>query len=316
MKYPFLLYRGEHFNANFFHYSGVDIDHSFLIVEGKHQTLLTPKMNLREAAATFKGTVIPYQDVFKELKKLLRGNVGIDGMHVGFSITERLKKFCKPQDVSRELLVARMRKSESEISKIKNAVKETKGIFKSLKIKRGTTEAQIKRQLLLGTLERGLVPAFEPIVAADSNSSFPHYKTGHARVNEMVLVDYGVRYKNYCADITRCFFVKKDSKKREAYKKVQDIFDNTIEQLPKLKSAKELAAYSAKLFKKSKLPELPHAIGHGIGLEVHEFPRLGKKSTDKLAGSTFAIEPSAYFHDFGVRYENTVYFDGKKVEVF
>jgi Xaa-Pro aminopeptidase len=316
MKYPFLLYRGEHFNANFFHYSGVDVDHSFLIVEGKHQTLLTPKMNLREAAATFKGTVVPYIDVFNELKKLLKGPVGIDGMHVGFSITEKLKKFCKPEDVSRDLLRKRMVKNDSEISKIRNAVKETREIFANLKIKKGTTEAQIKRQLLLETLGRGLEPAFQPIVAADSNSSFPHYKTGNARINEMVLVDYGVRFKNYCADLTRCFFVKKDSKKKQPYKKIQAIFNTIVEQAPRLKTGKELADLSTRLFKKSKLPELPHAIGHGIGLEVHEFPRIGRKSTDKLAGSTFAIEPSAYFHDFGVRYENMVYFDGKRIEVF
>lgn len=315
MKYPFLLYRAEHFNANFFHYSGVDIDHSFLIVDGPHQTLLTPRMNLREAAATYKGTVIPYQDVFSELKKLLKGRVGIDGMHVGFSITERLKRFCRPEDVSRELLRGRMKKSVSEISKIREAAKSTGEILAGLDIKKGTSEAQIKRQLLLQTLERGLEPAFEPIVAADSNSSFPHYKTGNARVNEMVLVDYGVRFKNYCSDLTRCFFVKRESRKRQAYRSVQAIFDSIIGQLPKMKSGKDIEALSTKLFKKSKLPELPHAIGHGIGLEVHEFPRLGRKSADRLAGSVFAIEPSAYFHDFGVRYENTVYFDGKKAEV-
>lgn len=315
MKFPFLLYRGEHFNANFYHYSKVDIDHSFLIVEGGHQTLLTPQMNLRAASAQFKGTVIPYRDVFKELKKLLKGRVGIDGMHVGFSITERLKKFCLPQDVSQNLLRDRMVKSTEEIHKIRKAAKATQEIFNSLKIRKGDNEAEIKKQLLMETLDRGLEPAFSPIVAADSNSAYPHYKTGTARISSMVLIDYGVRFDNYCSDMTRCFFVKNDKKKKLAYKGVKEIFDQIIRKLPRLRTSGELAVFSNKLFKKSKLPELPHAIGHGIGLEIHEFPRLGKKSKDKLKGAAFAIEPSAYFGDFGVRYENTVYFDGKRVYV-
>jgi Xaa-Pro aminopeptidase len=315
MKIPFLLYRGDHFNANFFHYSKVDIDHSFLIVEGRHQTLLVPQMNLRAAAAAFKGTVIPYRDVFNELRKLLKGKVGIDGMHVGFSITERLKKFCRPEDVSRQLLVGRMRKSSEELIKMRRAASATRRIFNSLEIKKGTTEADLKKQLLINTLDHGLEPAFEPIVAADSNSAFPHYKTGNAKINGMVLVDYGVRYENYCADMTRCFFVKGDKSKKGTYALLKEIFKTLVSRIPKLESGAELADLSLKLFKKAALPELPHSIGHGIGLEVHEFPRLGRKSKDRLAGATFAIEPSVYFGDFGLRYENTVHFDGKKVHV-
>ena len=316
MKIPFLLYRGEHFNANFFHYSKVDIDHSFLFVDGKHQTLLVPLMNLKAASAQFSGTVIPYRDVFSELKKLLKGRiVGVDGMNVGFAITERLKKFCKPRDISSDLLRGRIRKNEEELGRIRKASEATKEILDSLEIRKGITEAEIKKQLLLQTLDRGLESAFEPIVAADANSSFPHHKTGHAKVNHMVLVDYGVRYESYCCDFTRCFFLGKDGKMKAAYAKLQDAFDAIMGKLPSLRSGHELSVFSRKLFTKMDIPELPHSIGHGIGLEVHEFPRLNRKSNDLLAGSTMAIEPSAYFSDFGVRYENTLYFDGKKAHL-
>ena len=54
------------------------------------------------------------------------------------------------------------------------------------------------------------------------------------------------------------------------------------------------------------LPKLIHSIGHGIGLEVHDYPHLGKKSQDSLEGAVLAIEPAAYFKSFGVRYEEMV----------
>ena len=317
MKLPFLLYRGEHFNANFFHHSKVDVDHSFLFVDGENQTLLVPLMNLKAASAKFNGTAIPYRDVFKELKKLLKGKtIGVDGMHVGFAITEQLKKFCKPKDVSADLLRERMKKTEEELNKIKKACNATKEILESLEMKQGASEADIQKQLLLKTLDQSLEPAFEPIVAADSNSSFPHHKTSKAKINRMVLIDYGVRYENYCSDFTRCFFFGRDGKMKSAYQKVQDAFEKITEALPSLKSGHDLSAFQRRLFPKIGLPDLPHSIGHGIGLEVHEFPRLNRKSKDLIAGTTIAIEPSAYYNDFGVRYENTLYFDGKKVQLF
>ena len=58
-----------------------------------------------------------------------------------------------------------------------------------------------------------------------------------------------------------------------------------------------------------------HSIGHGIGLSVHEFPRLSKKYKDKIAGTTFTIEPAFYLRRYGMRFEDMVYFDGKKARI-
>ena len=61
-----------------------------------------------------------------------------------------------------------------------------------------------------------------------------------------------------------------------------------------------------KVMKRKGLPRLIHAIGHGIGLEVHEYPGLHRNSSDRLEGCVLAIEPAAYFKDFGVRFEGMV----------
>ncbi len=315
MKHPLLLYRNEHFDANFYHYSNVDIDHSFLVVDGSRQTLLVPRMNFRMAKEQFTGTVVAYTDPVAELKKLLRGRrVGVDGASISFHVAESISKFCRPQDVSQELQKRRMAKSMQEIDRIKKAVDATKEILDSLEVKKGMSEAQVKEQLLVAALERDMDVAFKPIVAADRNSSFPHYRTGNAKISGMVLVDFGVRYEYYSSDLTRCFFLG-DKRKESAYMTLQDVFADIMDALPDCETGADVANLSKRLFVRYGLPELPHAIGHGIGLEVHEYPRLGVKSKDALAGATMAIEPSAYFDDFGVRFEQTLYFDGKKARV-
>jgi Xaa-Pro aminopeptidase len=63
------------------------------------------------------------------------------------------------------------------------------------------------------------------------------------------------------------------------------------------------------------LPRMIHAIGHGVGLDIHEFPRLSVKYKDELKGSTFALEPAVYYNSYGARFEETVYYDGKKVRI-
>ncbi len=315
MKYPLLLYRDEHFNANFYHYSNVDIDHSFLFVDGSTQVLLVPRMNLKIAKEQFSGSVVPYQDPIAELRKLAKGRqVGVDGSSMYFRLTEHLKKFCTPVDVSEELCRRRMAKTMEEVDKVKKAVHSAREILQSLDIKKGMTESQVREQLMAGTLERDLDVSFKAIVAADRNSSFPHYRTGNAKINSMVLVDFGVRAEYYSSDLTRCFFMGEE-KKKAVYLKLQEVFNEIIDAMPELDTGSELTAFSRKLFKRHNLPELPHAIGHGIGLEVHEYPRLSMKSKDKLAGATMAIEPSAYFEDFGVRFEEDIYFDGKKARL-
>ncbi len=315
MKHPLLLYRDEHFNANFYHYSNVDIDHSFLFVDEGRQVLLVPRMNLRMAKEQFGGTVIPYQDPIAELRKLAKGRqIGVDGSSMYFHLTERLRKFCRPVDVSEELCRRRMVKTMEEVGKVKKAVENAREILDSLEIKKGMSEARVREQLMVGTLERGLDISFKPIVAADRNSSFPHYRTGNAKIKGMVLVDFGVRFGYYSSDLTRCFFLG-ERKKEAVYLKLQEMFADIMDALPDLATGSDLAAFSKLQFKKRGLPELPHAIGHGIGLEVHEYPRLGVKSRDRLAGAAMAIEPSAYFDDFGVRFEQDIYFDGKKARV-
>ena len=310
-----LLFRGEEFDANFYHHSGVDMDHSFLLEDGKKQMLFVPKLNESLARSLFKGRVIVYQDALKTLSKHLRKKkVLFDGSSMSVRMAGKLSKFCKLEDDSEELLRMRSKKRPEEVSSIKKAVKATKEILNSLDLS-AKTEEDLKKQILHMTLEAGLEPAFDPIVAAGKSTSYPHYAPGKKKLSGLVLVDYGVRYKYYCADLTRCFILDGDKKKKDQYEELQNICDTLVDSLPNCKSGADVAKLSDKLMKWAGLPKMIHSIGHGIGLDVHEPPSFGKKAKDPLAGTTMAIEPAFYLKSYGMRYEENVYFDGKKAKV-
>ncbi len=312
-----LLYRGEGFSANFYHQAGVDIDHCFFVGGLSKKTLLVPAMNAALARSQFRGRIIVYRDALKELKKLLKGRkVEFDGASMSSRMARKIRRFCRIEDVSEELLLSRAKKKPAEAAHIRRAVKETKSIIESIDWKAARTEQDVHKQLLMMTLERGLEPAFEPIVSSGQGTGYPHYRAGARKLGPLVLVDYGVKYKHYCADITRCFIRDSDRKKKEQYQRLQDICYFLADSLQSLRSGKEVAELALDLMQKAGFPKMPHSIGHGIGLDVHEFPRLSAKSDDGLKGATLAIEPSFYLKNYGMRFEETMHFDGRRVRIF
>ena len=305
-KMPILLYRGEHFDSNFFYSSGVDLDHSFFL--SNPRVLFVPKLNFTLARRLFSGRVIAYSNVSEVLGKFIRKKqirmLGTDFRSLPVSAYKKLSKLARLKDYSEQFLLVRAKKRKNEISKIRKAVQFSKKIFSELesRIHHMKTESDVRSFLLTRTLELGLEPAFEPITASGSNSRFPHYQSGNnAKLHDMVLVDYGVRYEHYCSDLTRCFFLKHGTKAEKTYLVMQEMFADIIDNFPDFVSGKGLAVFTEKLYAKHSLPLPPHSIGHGIGLDVHEYPRLSKRYKDLLVGTTMAIEPSAYFNSFEKR---------------
>ena len=318
MNSVLFLYRGENFDADFYYFSGVDIDHAFFVQKGEERFLLVPKMNEALARKSFSGKVIACTDFVGELKKIVRGKMLVNSHSISASLYQKLSKYFRLEDASAMIYEKRMKKKNHELACVSKAARITKEIFNSIDFSRCKTELEVKKYLLRETLERGLEQAFEPIVATDKNSSYPHYKSGDVKLGSIVLIDYGVRYKKYCSDLTRCFFLKNDNLAKEAkmnYDKLLLIFDEIMDNFPDFENGGDVAKFTKKLFVKYKLPSMIHSIGHGVGLDVHELPRLGEKSKDKLKNTILAIEPAVYFKGYGIRFEETVYFDGKRARV-
>lgn len=317
--FPVLLYRGNHFNANFYYFAKCDIDHAFLLLKEDGRALFVPKLNEALAREIFDGEVTAYEDPFIQLKEQINGMVvGVDSQSLSMAVFEKLLAFCKPKDVCRELYMLRADKNAGEVGKIARSAKITKEIFAGLDVSGMQTEADVAKSLLMETIGRGLEPAYDPIVATDRNSSFPHYKSGNAKIGEILLIDYAVKYKYYCADITRCLFTgnsKENMKRKGEYDALQEITRRITKNMREFETGGDIAGYSEQLFEEYGFPKQIHAIGHGVGLDVHESPRLRTGSDDRLAKSTFAIEPAVYFRKYGLRYEETVYFDGKYARI-
>jgi len=311
-----LLYRGEEFNSNFYYFSGLDLDHSFYLSNPK--TLFVPRLNYTLAKKLFKGKVISYADQAVELKKgLSEKKLCADFRSLPASVYRKISRFCRLSDASEWFLKTRSKKSAGEVSLIKKASAITKKLFDELDFSKLKTENQVSSFLFSRTYDLGCEPAFTPIVASGANSRFPHYQSGkNAKLKSLVLVDYGVKYKNYRSDFTRVFFLDRNKEAEKNYETLKSIFHVIADAYPQFRTGKDLAKFAEKQYAKHRFPLPPHSWGHGIGLDVHEFPRLSKKYSDSLFGATVAIEPSVYFSKYGLRFENTCYFDGKKLRVF
>ena len=154
--------------------------------------------------------------------------------------------------------------------------------------------------------------SFDTIVAFSKNSAVPHHKTGSTVLeNDMpMLIDMGARYNGYCSDITRTFFFGNPSKEFISCYDAVLKANITAEQNIKCGTATDVADEFARNFLKEKgLAEyFTHSLGHGLGLEIHEYPTLSFRKKDILTENMlFTIEPGVYLENkFGIRIEDTV----------
>jgi Xaa-Pro aminopeptidase len=167
--------------------------------------------------------------------------------------------------------------------------------------------------------EKGYEQAFEPIVAIDANSAVPHYDTKRGnnqklRNGSVLLLDYGVQYESYNSDISRMIFIGDQSTEiMTAYEGLRKAQEETVQFVQKAKSLKEVDLFCRAELKKAGLPDFPHSTGHGVGIEVHESPKVSFRSTDQIKPfQILTIEPGIYFPDkWGMRVEDTVFVDEK-----
>ena len=161
--------------------------------------------------------------------------------------------------------------------------------------------------------EQGFEPSFKTIVAFAENSAVPHHQTGDKKLKsgDFVLLDFGVEFKNYCSDMTRTLIFGKPTKKQKLiHQTVKDSQQKASDYLKanykKGVKASDLDKIARDHILNSKFPSIPHSLGHGIGIEVHEHPYLSINSKETLKeGMVFSIEPGIYLPELGgVRIED------------
>jgi Xaa-Pro aminopeptidase len=268
----------------------------------------------KEAAAIFKR---------KKLKK-----IGFESAWMHFEEYARLKDLlplgASLNPVGRVLEELRMVKSPSEISLIRKSVQLNSDAYSRtmMRIRVGVREQDIAAELEFQMRAAGAEKtAFETIVAVGARSALPHAQPGMQilQKNELLLIDMGASLHGYSSDMTRVSFSGTPPKRiRAMYKAVLEAQLASIDAVRAGVAAGKVDAAARGVLKRHGLEkEFIHSTGHGLGLEIHELPRVARKDkTRLLAGMVITIEPGAYIDGLGgIRIEDTVLVTANGCEV-
>jgi Xaa-Pro aminopeptidase len=250
------------------------------------------------------------------IAKLLRGRVGFDDAHTSVKVFEGLREELGGgiELVPSAGLVERLRrrKDRDEVEKIREASR-----LGDLAVERalegglaGRTELEVAAANAAAVRELGSEPSFAAIVAAGPNGARPH-ATPSERVieeGELVVFDSGAIHEGYCSDGTRTFAAGEPGEEaREIYQLVLHAQEAALGAVRAGELGKDVDAVARDLIAGAGHgDDFGHGLGHGVGVEVHEAPRLGQRSEDELeAGNVVTVEPGVYLEGrFGVRIED------------
>ncbi|MEM4554644.1 MAG: Xaa-Pro peptidase family protein [Candidatus Anstonellaceae archaeon] len=294
-------------SPSFAYFAGCQIDSSYLVLKPAGGILFVYPMNYEKAKGISHYPVKKIDaDAAVLLKKACgKGKIGVCMREISAAQFAAAKKAgLRLVGADKRVLSLRAQKSPHEASLMAASAKIARKILQDFDPWEYETEKKAAAALKITALQSGAEACFEPIVASGKNARFPHHQPTDAKLSDLVLVDFGVRHKQYCSDFTRCYFKSKSTVAFREYEKCQQLFWRVFETLGQCSTGKEVAAAAKREMKNMSLPALVHAIGHGVGLEVHEAPSLSDKSEDKLKiGAVVAIEPASYRKTYGVRFE-------------
>ena len=232
-----------------------------------------------------------------------------------------LKKGIRVKALSNTVEDMRKTKDRVELKFIAQAVERAQRAFIRSKpyIKRGVSERQIAKRLEENLRKAGCGPLpFDIIVASGPNSAMPHARPTDKKINagDLVVIDWGGEAGGYFSDMTRTFVMRgrDTSKQQEIYETVLRANVKAIGSVREGVHARMVDKTARDVIRKEGFGQFfGHGTGHGVGLDVHELPRVSRLGREYLkAGMVFTIEPGVYLPGFGgVRIEDMVVAENK-----
>ncbi|MGH2924750.1 MAG: M24 family metallopeptidase [Solirubrobacterales bacterium] len=272
----------------------------------------------REAFGDFER-VIAERELIPAAVELLRGRVGYDDAQTSVKNLRRLEEMAGEE---LELVPAagvvedlRRRKDDGELGAIAEAASLTDQVYEWV-FERGVV-GRSEREIMLAAHQRmrelgAEDPSFPAIVAAGENGAVPHHDSSGRKVqrDELLLIDMGAIVDGYCSDCTRTVATGDlGDDATGAYELVRSAQRSALDAIRAGVAARDADAAARDPITAAGLGDaFGHGLGHGVGLEVHESPRLGRTSDHTLeAGDVVSVEPGVYLPGrFGIRIEDLV----------
>ncbi len=286
------------------------------------------------------NAVYGWREGWSRLEKLVKKTTRLAGLKPGPSYIESHDMFTNPSsarllsllsnirssvdliDIAPYLRQQRMKKQPQEIRLMKRAIEHTTKVFEILEKnrKKATNESQLHALAAKYAIENDLPFAYDPIIAAGSNSVVLHYQQNNQPMNtNALLLDIGLKYQGYCADITRTVFDNPTARQQQVYSAVVAVHDFAC---ALLKPGASLKAYEAAVqhYLGEKLQELglirtiskasirkyyPQLTSHFLGIDAHD---PGDYDAPLSVGTVLTVEPAIYIAEegLGIRLEDEI----------
>ena len=258
---------------------------------------------------------IPSSHLPKSLPQIIRqySRVGCESLHLTAAEFNQLAPLITTTNLIENI---RLIKDKSEIANIQQACQITSLTIKYLRsyIQPGMNEIQIAweaEKYLRDHKADGL--AFPVIIPSGKNSAIPHHTTGNRKIHhrDIVLIDLGAKFKGYCGDMTRTIFIGKPTPEQLKIERiVKQAHQSALRHLGggRMDSSEVDKACRQVINSAGFGSYFIHSTGHGLGLNIHEPPRLAPTSTDTLKPNmVVTVEPGIYLpNKFGIRHEDTI----------
>ncbi|MFH0973399.1 MAG: Xaa-Pro peptidase family protein [Candidatus Micrarchaeota archaeon] len=316
----------ENLNSNVYYYAGDDSYPALLFVTPHEAKLLSTGEKPAEKEIAFEPLKNGRKQFAQALREFKPRSVAVDAEsdYAAPAIFRLLKQRFAPKNFAKELEELRLIKDEQEKSAIREAQRLTKRCVSAV-LERGVygrTENAVAGALEAKARELGAaLAAFPPIVVSGERTAIPHAAPSNKKIarGDVVVIDVGCRVREYCGDYSHSFYDGSNERKRDALAAAREAQREALRKAKPGVNGKALAeialhvlrdyGFEAQSFRKAGL-----GLGHFLGLDVHEGPRLER--TTLRRGMVFTVEPGIYERSaargagasgaFGCRFEDVV----------
>ncbi len=309
---------------------GIAEEGNFALIGRTKALLSVSALNYPEVKQAVKAkglSIISSKETFTEYRRSFKARkIGFESNNLTVNGLSVWKKTLSPAKLAPSISLIedlRLVKDKEEIPLIRKAAHIADAVYRQVKpmLRPGVTERSIAGKIDALIRAKGCEPAFKTIVASGPGSAVPHHAVSSRQLkkNDLVMMDFGATYKSYRSDLTRTVFLGKINRlNQRLYEVVQKAQNRAIKAVsPGVKTKTVDQAARDIITQAGYSRYFIHTTGHGVGLEIHEPPRLSSIDKQVLqAGMVVTVEPGIYIPGHGgIRIEDMVLVTAKGREV-